>query len=76
MSNPIESMFAMVRHRTTHTGGTLLQDTARLTLIRLVMTTAEARRRLKDGDQLPKVVQGVTFRNGVKVVAAPAQNAA
>jgi len=27
-------------------------------------------------NQLPKVVQGVTFRNGVEVTNTPAQNAA
>ena len=67
MSNPIESMFAMARHRTTCTKGTLLQDTARLTVFRPVTTAAEAQRRSKGGDQSPKVVQGVTLRNGVEV---------
>jgi hypothetical protein len=33
-------------------------------------------RRLKGENQLPKVVQGVTFRNGVEVNKTPAQNAA
>ena len=73
MSNPIESMFAMVRHRITRTEGTLLQDIAQLMAFKLVMTAVEIRRRLKSGDQLPKVVQGVTFRNGVEVADAPAQ---
>jgi len=76
MSNPIESMFATVRHHTTHTKGTLLQDTARLMVFKLVMTAAETRHRLKGGDQLPEVVQGVTFRNGVEVTDTPAQSAA
>lgn len=76
MSNPIESMFATVRHRVTHTKGTLLQDTARLIVFKLVMTAAETRRRLKGGNQLPKVVQGITFRNNVEVTDTPAQSAA
>ncbi len=33
-------------------------------------------RRLKGETQLPKVVQGVTFRNGVEVTDTPAQSAA
>ncbi len=34
------------------------------------------RRRLQGEHQLPKVVQGVTFRDGVEVAETPAQTAA
>jgi hypothetical protein len=33
-------------------------------------------RRLKGENQLPKVIQGVTFKNGVEVINTPAQSAA
>jgi putative transposase len=75
-SNPIESVFATVRHRTVRTKGALSQDTARLMVFKLVMAAAKTWRRLKGENQLPKVVQGVTFRNGVEVINTPAQNAA
>ena len=75
-SNPIESVFATVRHRTVRTKGALSQDTARLMVFKLVMAAAKTWRRLKGENQLPKVVQGVTFRNGVEVTDTPAQNAA
>ncbi len=75
-SNPIESVFATVRHRTVRTKGALSQDTARLMVFKLVMTAAKTWRRLKGENQLPKVVQGVTFRNGVEVTDTPAQSAA
>ena len=75
-SNPIESVFATVRHRTVRTKGALPQDTARLMVFKLVMAAAKTWRRLKGENQLPKVVQGVTFRNGVEVTNTPAQNAA
>jgi len=75
-SNPIESVFATVRHRTVRTKGTLSQDTARLMVFKLVMAAAKTWRRLKGENQLPKVVQGVTFRNGVEVTDTPAQDAA
>ena len=75
-SNPIESVFATVRHRTVRTKGALSQDTARLMVFKLVMAAARTWRRLKGENQLPKVVQGVTFRNGVEVTDTPAQNAA
>ena len=75
-SNPIESVFATVRHRTVRTKGALSQDTARLMVFKLVMAAAKTWRRLKGENQLPKVVQGVTFTNGVEVINTPAQSAA
>jgi len=75
-SNPIESVFATVRHRTVRTKGALSQDTARLMVFKLVMAAAKTWHKLKGENQLPKVVQGVTFRNGVEVTNTPAQNAA
>ena len=75
-SNPIESVFAIVRHRTVRTKGALSQDTARLMVFKLVMAAARTWRRLKGQNQLPKVIQGVTFRDGVEVIETPAQNAA
>ena len=40
------------------------------------MAAAKTWRRLQGENQLPKVVQGVTFRNGVEVTDTPAQSAA
>ena len=45
-------------------------------VFKLVMAAAKTWRRLKGENQLRKVVQGVTFRNGVEVINTPAQNAA
>ena len=75
-SNPIESVFATVRHRTVRTKGALSQDTARLMVFKLVMAAGRTWRRLKGENQLPKVVQGVTFRDGVEVTDTPTQSAA
>jgi putative transposase len=75
-SNPIESVFATVRHRTVRTKSALSQDTARLMVFKLVMAAAKTWRRLKGENQLPKVVQGVTFTNGVEVISTPAKSAA
>jgi putative transposase len=75
-SNPIESVFATVRHRTVRTKGALSQDTARLMVFKLVMAAAKTWRKLKGENQLPKVIQGVTFRDGVEVINTPAQDAA
>ncbi len=75
-SNPIESVFATVRHRTVRTKGALSQETAKLMVFKLVTAAAKTWRRLKGENQLPKVVQGVTFTNGVEATNTPAQNAA
>ena len=75
-SNPVESVFATVRHRTVRTKGALSQDTARLMVFKLVMAAAKTWRRLKGENQLPKVIRGVTFRDGVEVTDTPAQTAA
>ena len=75
-ANPIESVFATVRHRTVRTKGALSQDTARLMVFKLVMAAAKTWRRLNGENQLPKVVRGVTFRDGVEVTDTPAQTAA
>jgi putative transposase len=75
-ANPIESVFATVRHRTVRTKGALSQDTARLMVFKLVMAAAKTWRRLQGENQLPKVIQGITFRDGVEVTTTPAQTAA
>lgn len=53
-SNPIESVFATVRHRTVRTKGSLSHKTARLMVFKLVMSAAKTWRRLKGENQLPR----------------------
>ena len=59
-ANPIESVFATVRHRTVRTKGALSQKTARLMVFKLVMAASKTWRRLKGENRLPMVVAGVT----------------
>jgi len=75
-SNPIESVFATVRHRTVRTKGSLSHRTARLMVFKLVMSAARTWRRLKGENQLPKVVAGVKFTDGVAESATPDNRAA
>ena len=75
-TNPIESVFATVRHRTVRTKGALSPTTARLMVFKLVMAAAKGWRRLKGETQLPKVVAGVTFQDGTEVIVRPANRAA
>ena len=75
-TNPIESVFATVRHRTVRTKGALSPTTARLMVFKLVMTAARTWRRLKGENLLPKVVAGVTFKDGTEVTDVPKDRAA
>ena len=68
-SNPIESAFATVRHRTVRTKGALSQDTARLMVFKLVMAASKSWRRLQGQNQLPKIVDGVKFRDGIEIAS-------
>ncbi len=52
-TNPIESVFATVRHRTVRMKGALSQDTARLMVFKLVMAASKTWRRLQGQNQLP-----------------------
>lgn len=69
-SNPIESTFATVRLRTAKTRGCLSRTTA-MTMVFQLCRSAEKRWRKLDGyDLLGKVVEGVTFVDGVEKEAA------
>jgi transposase-like protein len=75
-SNPIESVFATVRHRTVRTKGALSPTTARLMVFKLVMAAAKTWRRLAGENQLPKVMAGVTVQDGTEVIVRPDHRAA
>jgi transposase-like protein len=75
-TNPIESVFATVRHRTVRTKGSLSPTTARLMVFKLVVAASKTWRRLKGENQLPKVVAGVTFQDGTEVTQQPSTRAA
>lgn len=73
---PIESVFATVRHRTVRTKGSLSSTTARLMVFKLIIAASKTWRRLKGTNQLSKVIAGVRFKDGVEVIEAPANHAA
>jgi predicted ATPase len=64
------------RHRTVRTKGALSAKTAKLMVFKLVNAAAKTWRRLKGENQLPKVVQGVKFQNGIEVIKMPAHHTA
>jgi transposase-like protein len=75
-TNPIESVFATVRHRTVRTKGSLSPITAKLMVFKLVIAASRTWRRLKGTNQLPKVIAGVRFNDGIEVIHMPANHAA
>ena len=75
-SNPIESVFATVRHRTVRTKGALSQETAKLMVFKLVMAAARTWRRLKGENQLPKIINGIRFKDGMEITALDTKDAA
>lgn len=75
-ANPIESVFATVRHRTVRTKGALSRTTARLMVFKLVMAASKTWRRLKGENQLPKVIAGIKFTDGVATDVTTDQDAA
>jgi putative transposase len=75
-TNPIESVFATVRHRTVRTKGSLSSTTAKLMVFKLLNAASKTWRRLNGTNQLPKVIGGVKFQDGIEVIGVPANYAA
>ena len=75
-TNPIESVSATVRHRTVRTKEALSQETAKRMVFKLITAASKTWRRFQGESQLPKVTQGITFRNGIEVTEPASQNAA
>ena len=69
-SNPIESTFATVRHRTIRSKGCLSNATALAMVFKLVDAAQKSWRRLDGHNQLPKVVLGAMFKDGLEVAQA------
>ena len=75
-TNPIESTFATVRHRTIRSRGCLSNKTALAMTFKLAQAAEESWHRLRGYDQLPKVIMGVKFKDGIEIVRSHAQAAA
>ena len=71
-TNPIESTFATVRHRTVRSRGCLSNKTALAMIFKLSQTAEKSWHRLRGHDQLPKVILGVKFNDGTETQAQAA----
>ncbi len=67
-TNPIESTFATVRHRTTKTKGCLSHKTALTMVFKLCQSASKKWRRLDGSHQLAEIIKGVKFKDGEKLI--------
>jgi len=66
-SNPIESAFGTIRHRTKRSKGCLSRDGMLHMMFKLGQCAEKKWRRLRGFDYLTKVITGVKFKDGVEV---------
>lgn len=66
-SNPIESTFGTIRHRTKRSKGCLTRDGMLHMMFKLGMCAEGNWRKLRDFGYLAKVITGVKFRDGIEV---------
>jgi len=71
-SNPIESTFATVRHRTKRTKGCLSRKTGLAMAFKLMLSAQKRWHKLDGQNRLPELTAGVEFRDGLRHVQAAA----
>ena len=67
-SNPIESTFGTIRHRTKRSKGCLTRDGMLHMMFKLGMCAEKKWRKLRGFNDLAKVFAGVQFKNGIEVM--------
>ena len=75
-TNVVESSFATVRHRTVRSKGCLSNKTALAMIFKLAEAAEKSWRRLNGHNQLPKIILGIKFTDGMEVVRSQTQIAA
>ncbi len=70
-TNPIESTFATVRHRTIRTKNCMSNATAIAMVFKLIEAAQRSWRRLDGANFLQKVIYGVKFTDGIEEKATP-----
>jgi putative transposase len=75
-TNVIESSFATVRHRTVRSKGCLSNKTALAMIFKLAEAAEKSWRRLNGHNQLPKIILGIKFTDGIEIVRSQAQTVA
>ncbi len=67
-SNPIESTFGTIRHRTKRCKGCLSRDGMLHMMFKLGQCAEKKWRRLRGFDTLAKVITGIQFKDGIEVI--------
>ena len=67
-TNPIESTFATVRHRTGKTKGCLSRKTGLAMAFKLMMSAQNKWRKLDGANRMPEIIQGIEFKDGIKQI--------
>ena len=70
-TNPIESSFATIRHRTTRTKNGVSRNTLLGLVFQLALTAEQSWRKLGGFTLLPAVVQGIRFVDGLRITDQP-----
>jgi len=71
-TNPIESVFATVRHRTGKTKGCLSRKTGLAMAFKLMMSAQGKWQKLNGANRMPEIIQGVAFIDGIKQIQTAA----
>jgi transposase-like protein len=66
-TNPIESTFGTIRHRTDRAKGCVTRETMLAMIFKLGMAAEKRWRRIRGFDYIAKVITGVRFKDGVEV---------
>ncbi|EIP84992.1 transposase mutator type [Burkholderia humptydooensis MSMB43] len=73
-TNPIESTFATVRHRTTRTRNCLSRATFLGLAFKLIESAEQSWRRIRGVDKIEQLMKGIPFKDGTPVIeSTPAQ---
>lgn len=68
-SNPIESTFGTIRHRTKRTKGCLTRDGMLHMMFKLGQCAEGKWRKLRGFNYLAKVIEGIQFKDGIEVIS-------
>ena len=66
-TNPIESAFATMRHRTDQAKGRVTRETMLAFIYRLGMCAKQRWQRMPSFKHLPEVITGIHFNDGIEV---------
>ena len=66
MTNPIESTFATIRHRTDQAKGCVSRNTMLAMIYKLGMSAEKRWRKIRGFNHLAKVIRGVKFKDGIE----------